>query len=786
MFLPGWLNLDSLSVIRLAALLLSLVISAYLTQVRRKSFATLCLAGVFLGAFLFHAASFFELAGPLSWHPNNARTVVVTLASGIGPSLAMIFLLLFAYHFPRFRRSELREFRIVFAVSVAMNAGMLGLNIYDHFILQWRFSDMRLWNVYWLSFYCCIAIQFLGATVLLFRRARRLAGRDADAAKALGAVLLLPLIAVGTSLAVTYSALPFSVASSVTWLGLLLFYLVFVVTYLNHSVDPLTLQVKLIGVTLVLALSAMGLVALFVGETSAQDCPRPALPQSHSSIRFTLNRFHCYDISRAPGLFDPDVGPRADLAYGRSLDVTLEFDFPFFASSCRRVRVLGGPLVLLGEGIRETGWGGYNPQPAIAPLILNLDPSRGQGVHVKSSPDAVTITWLELPELEVENANTIQLVLRANGSFDMRYEEISPLGGPSIEQQSNYAAASVTGGDPSPGARPARFPPRLTGIHPGGASAPLEAVNLAHGLPWSGNRPAVIFDSYEAVYSSFLNARIGVLVELTAATSVIILLLIPLLLRATIFFPLRILSGGMRRVEDGDLGAAVTVRSRDEIGSLARSFNHMVGGLRERFELTKYVSAGTIDAVKTSQAPQRVLRTLLFTDVRGFTFYTEQRTPEHVVRVLNRLLDRQSEIIQRFGGDIDKFVGDEIVAVFSGDEGVRSACTAALCIARLCAQDAAQFERLTVGMGIACGAVIQGMVGSARRADFTVIGDPVNLASRLCSIAHGMHTVVSDTVRKEAERHFRFAGPYSVRIKGKAAPQLVWSLIGPTSGAICG
>ncbi len=73
----------------------------------------------------------------------------------------------------------------------------------------------------------------------------------------------------------TYGLLPLSLANYLTWLGLLLFYLGFVVTYLNHSADPLTLQVKLLGVTLVLILSTMGLVALFVGETSASDYPPP-------------------------------------------------------------------------------------------------------------------------------------------------------------------------------------------------------------------------------------------------------------------------------------------------------------------------------------------------------------------------------------------------------------------------------------------------------------------------------------------------------------------------------
>ncbi|MGO9310671.1 MAG: sensor histidine kinase [Spirochaetia bacterium] len=589
--MPDWLNLDSLSIIRLAALLLSLVIAVHLFLVPRKSLATLFLAGVFSGAFLFNAASFFEFAGPYYWQPRTLKTVLVLLFNDIGPSLAMVFFLLFAYFFPRFRRVERREFRTVLAFSIVLNAGVLCLNVYDHFVLQWRFSDTRLWDIYWLAFYCSLGAQFLGVIVLLFRKAARLSGRgsgsflsrilrprgrDAASARDLGAILLLPLLAIAASLAMTVGVLPFALATYFTWLGLLLFYLGFIVTYLNHSADPMTLQVKLLGVTLVLILSTMGLVALFVGGTSASDYPRHAPLPERSTIRLTLNDRQSYDIRNAPRAFDPDMGPRVDFVYGKPRVAVLDFDFPFFAARYRTIHILNGPMIYLGESAPENGWGGYNPQPAIAALIVNLDPSRGGGVHLKSARDSVTVTWFRIPELGAANVNTIQVVLRADGSIEMSFEELSPAYGPSIEQLYNYTAASTTGGDPSPGGRAAPFPPRLTGIHPGGRSAPLEPISFTHGLPWSGTRPAAIFESYEAGFARYLNSRIGVLAALTLGASLLVLLLIPLLLRTSLFAPLRTLSQGMRRVEGGDLDAIVRVQSFDEIGSLARAFNRMV------------------------------------------------------------------------------------------------------------------------------------------------------------------------------------------------------------------
>jgi PAS domain S-box-containing protein len=589
--LPGWMNLDSLSIIRLAALMLSLVITVYLFLVPRKTFAALFLAGVFSGAFLLNTASFFEFAGSYYWQPRTLKTVLVLLFNDIGPSLAMVFLLLFAYYFPLFRREERREFKVVFALSIVLNAGVLALHVYDHFVLQWHFSDWRLSEIYWLTFYCSIGIQFLGATALLFRKAARLSGRgsqsfldrivrprgrDAESARALGAIFLLPMLAVGASLAMTIGVLPYSLATYLTWLGLLLFYLGFVVTYLNHIADPMTLQVKLLGVTLVLFLSTMGLVALFVGETSASDYQRPSLVPQRSTISFTLNGSGSYDIRGVPNAFDPDLGPKIDFVYGRPHVQNLEFDFPFYSASYRTIHVLNGPMIYLGERALENGWGGYNPQPAIAPLIMNLDPSRGGGIHLKSSRDSVTVTWFRLPELGAANVNTIQLVLRADGTIEMSFDELSPAYGPSIVQLYNDTTASTTGGDPTPGSRPAPFPPRLTGIHPGGWSAPLQPISFSHGLPWSGTRPAVIFESHEAGFARYLNGRIEVLAALTIGASLLLLFLIPLLLRVSLFTPLRALSRGMRQVEGGDLDTAVKVQSRDEIGSLARSFNRMV------------------------------------------------------------------------------------------------------------------------------------------------------------------------------------------------------------------
>jgi len=266
------------------------------------------------------------------------------------------------------------------------------------------------------------------------------------------------------------------------------------------------------------------------------------------------------------------------------------------------------------------------------------------------------------------------------------------------------------------------------------------------------------------------------------AVLTILVLIIGSFLRRVVLRPVQAIGRLCTDVTSGNFKGRVAVKGNDEIGVLASTVNTMVGGLHERFELTKYVSASTIGSLQASQAPRRVPRTLLFTDVRGFTSYTERRTPEQVVDVLNRLLEKQSAIIQDNGGDIDKFVGDAVVATFAGDDAPRRACATALQIVGLCTENTSEFDGLTVGVGVATGSVIHGMIGSARRADFTVIGDSVNVASRLCGIAKGLQIVVSDATKAEAGAAFLFKGPYSAKLKGKTAPARVWLLEGPAHG----
>ena len=219
--------------------------------------------------------------------------------------------------------------------------------------------------------------------------------------------------------------------------------------------------------------------------------------------------------------------------------------------------------------------------------------------------------------------------------------------------------------------------------------------------------------------------------------------------------PVRRLLAGTAAVEQGALDTVVPITSRDEIGRLTQSFNSMVGELRMKAQIRetfgKYVDprivAGLIDRPELTDAKgSRREMTILFCDMRGFTTFSEGMTPAAVVTVLNRYMTLMSEPIRRNSGILDKYIGDGIMAFwgppFTGaDEQARLACLAALDQIAGLAAFRAELSDLTglkrglpeidIRIGVATGDVVAGNIGSEQTRNYTVIGDAVNLASRL-------------------------------------------------------
>lgn len=276
----------------------------------------------------------------------------------------------------------------------------------------------------------------------------------------------------------------------------------------------------------------------------------------------------------------------------------------------------------------------------------------------------------------------------------------------------------------------------------------------------------------------FAQARNNIVIALLIFVGIVMILFLMLssFLKQTVITPIRRIEYVACEVTKGNFQEKVPVTTKDEIGELSREINTMVDGLYERFELSKYVSSSTLKSIKHSEKGTKTEIAMFFSDIRGFTSFSEKVTPEFVVENLNKILTVQTEIIHRHGGDIDKYVGDEIVALFTGHQKERNACLSALEIQEYITTHAEELTRLTVGIGINAGEVILGRIGSEKRADFTVIGDHVNFAARLCSKAHSGMVLISESTYWKIQNEAKIMGPHELIVKGKEHPQNVYVL----------
>ncbi|MDR3664140.1 MAG: adenylate/guanylate cyclase domain-containing protein [Mycobacterium sp.] len=236
-------------------------------------------------------------------------------------------------------------------------------------------------------------------------------------------------------------------------------------------------------------------------------------------------------------------------------------------------------------------------------------------------------------------------------------------------------------------------------------------------------------------------STVAIGVCLSAAISLTIAAPLLLLVTRSVTEPLRDLHRAANLVGDGDVTVRVPITSTDEIGQLATAFNAMTEGLAERERIRAafgtYVDPSIVDHILADVGDrlaegEEVEITALFMDVRGFTGYSEQRPARDVVAMLNRLFATVVPIVGDHGGYVDKFIGDGLLAVFGVPQRYSDHADQALAAALDIA--AALHERNgdpDVGIGLNSGSVVAGNLGGSGRFDFTVIGDPVNVAARV-------------------------------------------------------
>src|SRR5215472_9616265 len=268
--------------------------------------------------------------------------------------------------------------------------------------------------------------------------------------------------------------------------------------------------------------------------------------------------------------------------------------------------------------------------------------------------------------------------------------------------------------------------------------------------------------------------------------------------------PVRRLLLGTAAVEQGALDTVIPITSRDEIGRLTRSFNSMVGELRAKAQIRdtfgKYVDprivAGLLDRPEVTDAKgSRREMSILFCDMRGFTAFSEGMTPAALVNVLNRYMTVMSEAIRHNNGIIDKYIGDGIMAYWgppftTAEEHPGLACLAALDQLAGLALFRAELPELMglrrgvpeldMRIGVATGDVVVGSIGSEQTRNYTVIGDTVNVASRLESAnkTYDTRALINETTNRFAASLVETREIDQVLVVGKTEPERVFELLG--------
>ncbi|MEI6301313.1 MAG: adenylate/guanylate cyclase domain-containing protein [Betaproteobacteria bacterium] len=291
---------------------------------------------------------------------------------------------------------------------------------------------------------------------------------------------------------------------------------------------------------------------------------------------------------------------------------------------------------------------------------------------------------------------------------------------------------------------------------------------------------------------------------MATASAVLLGLLVAAIITGRLIRPMRSLMTAMHQVQGGDLERQIPVQSRDEVGELTQSFNELIKELRDKEKLRrtfgKYIDPRVLEQVMLEPdaggiAGERRVMTVLFADLVGFTGLSERLTPSRMVALLNRHFGLQAQAVHDHRGIVDKFIGDALMAFWGppfvpDDVHAVSACRAALSQRDALATlrgEIAEITGLRTGapeidlrIGICSGEVVVGNIGSEKIRSYTVIGDTVNLASRIegTNRIYGTHILIGEETARMLDSSFELREIDLINVKGKSEPARIFELLG--------
>ena len=262
--------------------------------------------------------------------------------------------------------------------------------------------------------------------------------------------------------------------------------------------------------------------------------------------------------------------------------------------------------------------------------------------------------------------------------------------------------------------------------------------------------------------------------------------------------PVLELARGAQKIAEGDYQHRVKVKQQDELGSLAVSFNQMSEGLAERDRVRDLLGKVVSPEVATELLRRGVALggeerevTVLFSDLRNFTAISEALSPQEMLAILNHYFTRMAAIVEKHDGVVDKYVGDGLMALFGAPLGrshdADHAMQAALEMGEALDDLNRQWHKrglpaLALGIGINSDVVIAGNMGSETRLNYTVIGDGVNLASRLegltKTLEYETRIIISGSTLAKGKERYRTRRLGEVAVKGKQKATEIFALLG--------
>jgi class 3 adenylate cyclase len=257
--------------------------------------------------------------------------------------------------------------------------------------------------------------------------------------------------------------------------------------------------------------------------------------------------------------------------------------------------------------------------------------------------------------------------------------------------------------------------------------------------------------SYFRISTQMVHERVvesnAILAGIFVAAGLVIGIVLVVFLKRMIVSPLLEIGGSVRRVAGGDLTARVNVVRGDELGELGNEINAMIKGLEERYHLSKQVTKTAGERVRSrgvgTEESERRRLTVLFSDIRGFSFYAEKNPPQQVVDTLNMILQAQAQAVERWGGDVGAFMGDAVMATFPSEH--KAVQCAYHMVRSVVALDRRHGTGLRVGIGVGTGEVIRGNIGSENRLGYAAVGDTVSIAARLSRLAKADMVLLSES-----------------------------------------